>query len=149
MFVIIGGEFSGKYSGFELYFFDIVNVRYIKVWFNGSFIMVEFGIVEICVYCCVEVIGEFVDIFLNEVGIDLLDWYLSIFIDEDGNGRLDMILEFELVNGYIYFEFFYVFEDNGIVMCLFSYGYKILINMNYVWVELREMLCCGDFDIWM
>lgn len=145
--VITGGESSGKHSGFELHSFDTVNARYIKVRLNGSSTMAESGIVEIRAHRCAEATGEFADIFPNEVGIDLLDWYLSIPTDEDGNGRSDTISESELANGYTHSEFFYASEDNGIVMRSPSYGYKTSTNTNYVRVELREMLRRGDPDI--
>jgi poly(beta-D-mannuronate) lyase len=82
----------------------------------------------------------------SATGIDLLDWYLSIPVDE-GDGYSDSIGENELSNGYIHNDFFYGIEesdgDKGIVMMSPARGYRTSENTYYVRVELREMLRRG------
>ena len=138
---------SGKHSGFELVSFDSASARYIRVTINSTSATFPAGIVELQAHRCNDATGNFTETFPNELGIDLLDWYLSIPTDEDGNGRSDTISETELADGYTNSEYFYASEDGGIVMRSPSYGFKTSANTNYVRVELREMLRRGDRDI--
>ena len=138
---------SGKHSGFELVSFGSASARYIRVTINGTSTTIPAGIVELQAHRCNDATGNFTETFPNELGIDLLDWYLSIPTDEDGNGRSDTISETELAAGYTNSEYFYASEDGGIVMRSPSYGFKTSANTNYVRVELREMLRRGDRDI--
>ena len=138
---------SGKHSGFELVSFDSASARYIRVTINSTSATFPAGIVELQAHRCNDATGSFSETFPNELGIDLLDWYLSIPTDEDGNGRSDTISETELAAGYTNSEYFYASEDGGIVMRSPSYGFKTSANTNYVRVELREMLRRGDRDI--
>lgn len=78
---------------------------------------------------------------------DLLDWYLSIATDTDGNGYSDSIKEIELSNGYENSEFFYTASDGGMVFKDYIGGYKTSQNTKYTRTELREMLRRGDSDI--
>jgi|TARA_Y100001968_G_scaffold323702_1_gene361808 poly(beta-D-mannuronate) lyase len=138
---------SGKHSGFELVSFGSASARYIRVTINGTSTTIPAGIVELQAHRCNDATGNFTETFPNELGIDLLDWYLSIPTDEDGNGRSDTISETELADGYTNSEYFYASDDGGIVMRSPSYGFKTSTNTNYVRVELREMLRRGDRDI--
>jgi hypothetical protein len=95
-------------------------------------------------HSCENATGIYSDVLPNEVGIELVDWYLSVPTDEDDSGTSDSISETELANGYSNSEYFYASGDNGIVMRSPSYGFKTSTNTNYVRVELREMLRRGD-----
>ncbi|MDP5030540.1 polysaccharide lyase family 7 protein, partial [Paraglaciecola sp.] len=81
------------------------------------------------------------------LGIELIDWYLSIPTDEDNSGTADSISETDLADGYTNSEFFHASSDGGIVMRSPSYGFKTSANTSYVRVELREMLRRGDLRI--
>ena len=145
--VLQQGESSGKHSGFELVNVDESEARYIKIIGLGNSEDDNNSIVEVQVNSCEGATGEFADVYPNQLGIDLLDWYLSVPTDEDNNGRSDSISETELANGYTNSEYFYASSDDGIVMRSPSYGFKTSQNTNYVRVELREMLRRGDRSI--
>ena len=73
---------------------------------------------------------------------DLLDWYLSIPLDE-GDGYATSIKENELAASYED-DFFYTGSDGGMVFYTPVKGYKTSENTKYVRTELREMLRRGD-----
>ena len=79
--------------------------------------------------------------------IELVDWYLSVPIDEDGNGKSDQIKENELAAGWTDKNFFYRANDGGYVFKAPTSGFKTSLNTRYVRVELREMLRRGDKSI--
>ncbi len=145
--VLLKGESSGRHSGYELVNLEESQARYVKVIGLGNSDTTNNGIVEIQAHSCENASGEFVQTYPNELGIELIDWYLSVPSDEDGNGRSDSISETKLANGYTNSEYFYASADNGIVMRSPSYGFKTSTNTNYVRVELREMLRRGNTDI--
>lgn len=140
-------ESSGRHSGFELVTLQESQARYVRIVGLGNSENTNNAIVEVQAHSCADATGEFADVFPNELGIDLADWYLSVPTDEDNNGRSDSIWENELAAGYTNSEFFYASADNGIVMRSPSYGFKTSENTNYVRVELREMLRRGDTSI--
>ncbi|MEP4891548.1 MAG: polysaccharide lyase family 7 protein [Aliiglaciecola sp.] len=145
--VLENAESTGTHSGFELVSLDESNARFIKIIGLANSENTFNSIVEVRVHSCAEATGEFADILPNEVGIDLLDWYLSVPTDDDNSGTSDSIFETELAAGYTNSEYFYASADNGIVMRSPSYGFKTSQNTNYVRVELREMLRRGDRSI--
>lgn len=145
--IVTNGQSSGRHSGYELISFDSIESRYIKIATTGTDSGSDAGIVELQVHKCSEATGEYTDTFPNEVGIELLDWYLSIPTDEDNSGTADNIGEEELAAGYTHSEYFYASQDNGIVMRSPGYGFKTSANTNYVRVELREMLRRGDSSV--
>ena len=145
--VLTLGESSGKHSGFELIPLEESQARYIKIIGLGNNHNSNNSIIEVRAHSCSSASNEFSDVFPNEVGIELIDWYLSIPSDEDNDTTADRISETELANGYTNSEYFYVSSDNGIVMRTPSYGFKTSNNTQYVRVELREMLRRGDTTI--
>lgn len=145
--VLAPSESSGKHSGFELVSVEESQARYIKVIGLGNSEDTNNGIIEINAHRCEDANGEFADLLPNEVGIELIDWYLSVPSDEDSSGTSDSISASALANGYSNSEYFYASSDNGIVMRSPSYGFKTSTNTNYVRVELREMLRRGDRSI--
>lgn len=139
---------SGRHSGFELISFEApTSTNFIRITGSGNSVNDETAIVEIDAYNCESGDGEIVDVFPNEVGIELIDWYVSVPTDEDGSGTSDSIYENELVAGYTNSEYFYANDDAGIVMRSPSYGFKTSQNTSYVRVELREMLRRGNTSI--
>ncbi len=75
---------------------------------------------------------------------DLKDWYISIPIDKDKDGRADSISESKLSNGFEDKRFFYTNPDGGMVFKATVDGYKTSSNTEYTRTELREMLRQGD-----
>jgi len=145
--VLQQGESSGRHSGFELIEVEESQARYIKIIGLGNSHDNNNSIIEVRVHSCPSTTGEYSGIFPNEVGIELIDWYLSIPVDEDNSGTSDNISETELASGYTNSEYFYASSDNGIVMRSPSYGFKTSANTDYVRVELREMLRRGNDTI--
>ena len=76
--------------------------------------------------------------------IELIDWYLSVQTDVDGNGKSDSISEQSLAAGYEDPRFFYVNKDSGLVFSSTVEGYRTSTNTKYVRSELREMLRKGN-----
>ncbi len=138
---------SGRHSGFELIALpEQVSARYIRIVGIGNSSNDDNAIVEVELFNCAEGDSEIIDTFPNELGIDLLDWYISVPTDEDGSGTADNIYEADLAGGYTHSEFFYASADGGIVMQSPSYGFKTSKNTSYVRVELREMLRRGSSE---
>lgn len=142
--VLSQSESSGIQSGFELINVTPSQARYINIVGLGNSENTNNGIVEVQVHSCEGATGSFTDVLPSEVGIELIDWYLSVPTDEDNSGTSDSISETDLANGYSNSEYFYASVDNGIVMRSPSYGFKTSTNTNYVRVELREMLRRGN-----
>lgn len=142
--VLATSDSSGRHSGFELVNISASDARYIRITGLGNTHDDWNSIVEIEVHKCENANGEIAAVFPNELGIDLLDLYLSVPTDEDNSGTSDSIFENDLAAGYTNSEYFYASGDNGIVMRSPSYGFKTSTNTNYVRVELREMLRRGD-----
>ena len=138
---------SGRHSGFELINLNSDDARYVRITGLGNSSNSVNGIIEVEVHSCDNADGRIVAAFPNEVGIELIDWYLNIPTDEDNSNTSDSIFETELAAGYTNSEYFYASEDNGIVMRSPSYGFKTSVNTSYVRVELREMLRRGNTGI--
>jgi hypothetical protein len=138
---------SGRHSGFELVKIASSPARFIKIIGLGNNQNHNNAIVEVQAHQCQDAGGNFSERFPNELGIELIDWYLSIPTDEDNSGTADSISETDLADGYTNSEFFYASSDGGIVMRSPSYGFKTSANTSYVRVELREMLRRGDRSI--
>lgn len=138
---------SGRHSGFELISLQSEAARYVRITGLGNTQNSTNGIIEVEVHSCENADGKIVAAFPNELGIDLLDWYLNIPTDEDNSGTSDSIFENALAAGYTNSEYFYASSDNGIVMRSPSYGFKTSANTSYVRVELREMLRRGNTSI--
>ena len=138
---------SGRHSGFELIDLESEDARYVRITGLGNTQNSTNGIIEVEVHSCQNADGLIVAAFPNELGIELIDWYLNIPTDEDNSGTSDSIFETELAAGYTNSEYFYASADNGIVMRSPSYGFKTSVNTSYVRVELREMLRRGNRGI--
>lgn len=138
---------SGRHSGFEQVDLTSSNARYVKVVGMGNSINDWNSIVEVEIHSCEGADGQIIGLYPNELGIELVDWYLSVPTDEDNSGTSDSISGEELATGYTDSEYFYASADNGIVMRSPSYGFKTSVNTNYVRVELREMLRRGNSSI--
>ncbi len=145
--VLSEADSSGRHSGFELVKFESSSARFIRIIGLGNNQNTNNAIVEVQAHRCQDADGNFSELFPNQLGIELIDWYLSIPTDEDNSGTADSIFETELADGYTNSEFFYASADGGIVMRSPSYGFKTSANTAYVRVELREMLRRGNRGI--
>jgi len=76
--------------------------------------------------------------------IELIDWYLSVPTDVDGNQKADIIKEKQLAAGYSNSDFFYRAKDGGYVFMAPTEGVRTSLNTRYTRVELREMLRRGN-----
>lgn len=145
--VLAEADSSGRHSGFELVKIESSSARFIRIVGLGNNQNRNTAIVEVQAHQCQDAGGGFSERFPNELGIELIDWYLSIPTDEDNSGTADSISETDLAGGYTNSEFFYASTDGGIVMRSPGYGFKTSANTSYVRVELREMLRRGDLSI--
>lgn len=109
--------------------------HFIKLTLNGNNLNNRSDIVEFEAFGCHQDTSH---------DIELIDWYLSVQTDEDGNGKSDSIKETTLANGYEDPRFFYVGEDGGLVFSSTVQGYRTSTNTKYVRSELREMLRRGN-----
>lgn len=78
---------------------------------------------------------------------ELIDWNISVPIDQDNNGKADTIKEVPLSKGYTDSRFFYTAADGGMVFKVPVKGAKTSQNTSYTRTELREMLRRGDTSI--
>jgi len=94
--------------------------------------------------CAAGGAGSYSSTSSKKADIELIDWYLSVPTDLDGNGKADNIKERELAAGYSHPEFFYRAKDGGYVFKAPTEGVRTSLNTRYTRVELREMLRRGD-----
>ena len=78
---------------------------------------------------------------------DLLDWTLSIPVDENKDGKADNIKELQLADGFVDNPYFYTASDGGMVFKAPVKGPKTSKNTKYTRTELREMLRRGDTSV--
>lgn len=108
---------------------------YLKVALNGNELSQPSDLLELELYGCEEDINH---------NIELIDWYLSVPTDEDGNNKSDSIKENDLSAGYFDARFFSLSKDQGLTFTTSVSGYKTSTNTKYVRSELREMLRRGN-----
>lgn len=139
-------------SGFETFQLDPHQARYLKIITQENSIDDENSLLELKINGC-NASGQAQNNFnLNpnlppSGNFDLLDWTISVPIDEDGNNRSDHIKEQALANGYMHPDYFYTADDGAMVFKATVAGYKTSTNTSYTRSELREMLRRGDTDI--
>jgi len=80
-------------------------------------------------------------------GIDLSDWYLTLPVDEDKDGKADRVHEWELDKGWSDPRFFFSSDDGGLTFRSPVKGAKTSKNTKYARTELREMLRRGNKSI--
>lgn len=79
--------------------------------------------------------------------IELIDWYLTLPVDENGDGKADRINEWELKKGWSDPRFFFPSNDGGLTFRSPVRGAKTSKNTKFVRTELREMLRRGNKSI--
>ena len=77
---------------------------------------------------------------------DLLDWTISVPIDDNSDGKADTIKEVPLSSGYELRPYFYTADDGGMVFRSNVKGAKTSTNTKFTRSELREMLRRGNTD---
>ncbi|MFI3245395.1 MAG: polysaccharide lyase family 7 protein [Ferrimonas sp.] len=145
---VYAGTSSGTSAEFEQYDLIDTNARWVRVKiFENSSGSDWSNITEVAVMG--DEVGQAqtpdfnLDSSLAPGGnFDLLDWYLSIPVDE-GDGYASSIKEQALSNGYED-AFFYTGADGGMVFYTPVAGVTTSSNTKYVRTELREMLRRGD-----
>jgi poly(beta-D-mannuronate) lyase len=75
---------------------------------------------------------------------ELIDWNISIPVDNNNDGKADTIKEVPLSNGYENSEYFYTAADGGVVFKSKVSGAKTSTNTKFTRSELREMLRRGN-----
>ncbi|XPF94459.1 polysaccharide lyase family 7 protein [Colwellia sp. RE-S-Sl-9] len=112
--------------------------KFIKIVSTGNNVDNSSSIVEVEAFGCQS------DVATN---IELIDWYLSIPVDEDTAMKSESIWENELNDDYFNSEFFFNSLDNGLVFRAPIEGTKTSVNTKYTRTELREMLRRGNTSI--
>lgn len=74
---------------------------------------------------------------------ELVDWYITLPVDDDGNGSVDTVKESQLANGYQHSEYFYTGTDGGMVF-VSPVSSVTTSGSSYARSELREMLRRGN-----
>lgn len=150
--VISNATSSGTTAGFESYDFSQADARYVRVVGEGNSANNWNSILEVNLYGCSNDSGgnpgtppTVLDPSLPPSGnFDLLDWTLSIPVDNSGDGKADTIKENELSASYEHSLFFYTAADGGMTFKAPIDGAKTSTNTSYTRSELREMLRRGD-----
>ena len=79
--------------------------------------------------------------------IELIDWYLTLPVDEDKDGKADRISESALKKGWSDERFFFPSKDGGLTFRCPVLGAKTSKNTKFTRTELREMLRRGNTSI--
>jgi len=82
----------------------------------------------------------------SKVPFELVDWYLGLPVDEDGDGKSDRISEQQLSEGWTDPRFFFLSEDGGLSFRAPVRGATTSERTKYVRTELREMLRRGNTE---
>ena len=61
---------------------------------------------------------------------EIIDWYLTLPIDSDKNGKADIVYEKQLANGFTFKPVFYTAEDGGMVFLVRITAPKLLKIQN-------------------
>jgi len=114
---------------------SLATALYIKLTLTGSNMSLPSELVEVELFGCEQESSH---------DIELIDWYLSVPTDDDGNGKSDSIKETDLAQGYFDPRFFSLSKDGGLIFSTSVSGYKTSTNTKYVRSELRGMLRRGN-----
>ncbi|WP_244875215.1 polysaccharide lyase family 7 protein [Vibrio litoralis] len=146
---VYSGNSSGSSAQLETYDFDDIQARWVRIKvFDNTAGSDWTNIMEVQAFGDDSSSGSGGSDFDLDASkapssnFDLLDWYLSIPLDE-GDGYATSIKENELAASYED-DFFYTGSDGGMVFYTPVKGYKTSENTKYVRTELREMLRRGD-----
>lgn len=112
--------------------------KYIKIITTGNSVDTSSNIVEVEAFGCQTNVTA---------DIELIDWYLSIPVDETIKSTAFNIWETDLSDDYFHQEFFFNSLDNGLVFRTPIEGARTSVNTSYTRTELREMLRRGNTSI--
>lgn len=149
--VLTSAQSSGSSLDFENY--DVLDsqARYVRIVGQGNTSNNWNSIVETRISGCsdgsqpVDPPQAGLDPNLPPSGnFDLLDWTISVPVDDDSDGKADTIKEVQLSSGYELSPYFYTGSDGGMVFRSNVAGAKTSANTSYTRSELREMLRRGD-----
>ncbi|MCL9774573.1 polysaccharide lyase family 7 protein [Vibrio methylphosphonaticus] len=142
---VYSGTSSGSTDGFETYDFSRIDAQWVRIKVFSNSAGTEWtNITEVEIYDDSSSSGGH-DLDASKApsgNFDLLDWYLSIPIDE-GDGYASSVKENALAASYED-EFFYTGSDGGMVFYTPVKGVTTSSGTKYVRTELREMLRRGD-----
>lgn len=152
--VLTSAQSSGNTTNFENY--DVIDsdARYVRVVGQGNTSNSWNSIVEASITGCTDgtppdpepepPAGDLDPNLPPSGNFELLDWNISIPVDDNNDGKADTIKEVPLSSGYENSEFFYTASDGGMVFKTPIKGAKTSSNTSYTRTELREMLRRGD-----
>lgn len=156
--LVANGQSQGTES-FGTDSFDRLTARYVRIVGHGNSVNQWNSLLEVEVHGCGGLdeppaqasgplpVGDLDPNLPPSENFDLSRWYVSVPIDEDGNGRADNIKEGDLNNGYELSGYFFTGDDGGMVFRVGPTGFKTSTNTSYTRVELREMLRAGNTRI--
>ncbi|MEE1673080.1 polysaccharide lyase family 7 protein [Agarivorans aestuarii] len=161
--VLSGASSSGAQSAYESYELTESQARYIRITGQGNSANNWNSIIEAKAFGCsdgsapvdpVDPVDPVVPVEPSDPNLnpslapsgnfDLLDWTLSVPVDEDSDGKADTVKEQALSSGYTSNEFFYTASDGGMVFKAPISGAKTSSSTSYTRSELREMLRRGN-----
>ena len=163
--VLAAGQSSGSTTGLEAYDVLDTSARYVRVTGLGNSSSTWNSIIETTISGCTDGSTGGGDTGGGDTGggdtgggntgnldpnvppsgnFDLLDWTLSVPVDENNDGKADTIKEIQLSSGYERSPYFYTGSDGGMVFRSNVDGAKTSSNTSYTRSELREMLRRGD-----
>ena len=146
--VYTGGVSSGNSTGLETYNVADRSARYVRIVGQGNSSSTWNSITEVRVKGCnAPSSGGGTGLNPNVApsgNFDLLDWTLSVPLDDNNDGKADTIKEQQLSSGYSKYPYFYTGSDGGMVFRANVSGAKTSTNTKYTRSELREMLRRGN-----
>lgn len=154
--VVTGHQSTGNSNNFETVDIPDTSARYVRIVSYGNSVNYWNSLLETRVNGCVEdaipPTAELTNPTLDPTkppsgNFDLLDWTLSVPVDNDGNGTADIITEQQLAAGYKHSKYFYTSSDGGMVFMAPVQGPKTSSNTKFTRSELREMLRRGNTNI--
>ncbi|WP_339617544.1 polysaccharide lyase family 7 protein [uncultured Gilvimarinus sp.] len=156
--LVANGQSQGS-EEFTTDSFDRLDARYVRIIGHGNSENLWNSLLEVEVHGCggldaptAQPSGPLAIAELDPAkppsdNFDLSRWYVSVPIDDDGNGRADNIKENDLNDGYELPDYFFTGSDGGMVFRVYPSGFKTSTNTSYTRVELREMLRAGNTRI--
>ncbi|MBE1302292.1 MAG: cyclic nucleotide-binding protein [Alteromonadaceae bacterium] len=152
--VLSAGQSSGTSLAMQNYPLLESSARYVRIVGQGNSSSDWNSILETQIFGCAEGTGDVpIDNGDNETldptlppsgNFELVDWTLSVPIDDNNDGKADTTKELGLSSGYELNPYFYTGADGGLVFRSLVEGSKTSTNTSYTRSELREMLRRGD-----
>lgn len=148
--VLSGAQSSGETSDFESYGLDESTARFVRIVTYGNSVDDTNELVEVNAYGCSgdplpKTPQEDYNLDSSKApseNFDLKDWYVSVPIDDTGDGKADSIKNDDL-DGYELEDYFYTADDGGMVFKSYPQGFKTSSGTSYTRTELREVLSRG------